>query len=197
VQNVEGVLTGKDRGELARAIGLSLAIVFLVAVALFESVTRGLLVLSAVPLAAVGVLVALTAAHVPFEKGAYAGCMLLGGICVNASIILVSHIASSIARHGASAETVVQAAWERGRPVVISSMTTVVGMIPFVIGERGEEFWRQLGITVIGGVTSSSILLLLFVPLTMVAAVGRSRATVSRNEKGRASSHYIHEVLAP
>ena len=99
-----------------------------------------------------------------FGTGSYAGLVLLFGICVNNSIILVDHI-SSLVKSGISIDAaIIEGAARRVRPIIMTTFTTIVGLLPFVIISEESSIWFGIALTVIGGMVSSTIIVLLVLP---------------------------------
>ena len=150
-------------------IVVTLLAVFLVWVVLavqYESVTNPFVILASVPLALVGVVALLWVTGTPLSAPAWLGVILLAGIVVNNAILLVEYV--ELARHEQgleAAEAVVEAGAVRMRPILMTTGTTVLGMLPlaFGIGE-GTELMRPLAISVVGGLSISMLLTLIVIP---------------------------------
>ena len=97
--------------------------------------------------------------------GVFVGLMMLGGIVVNNSILLVDH-SNFLRRKGMNyLKAVIMASRDRLRPILMTTITTLLGLLPMAVStEEGSNLWSPLAITVMGGLTSSTILTLLFVP---------------------------------
>jgi len=109
---------------------------------------------------------------VPFNQGGYACLLLLMGISVNNSILLVHHISSALKTQPSSPrEAVVQAAFQRLRPIFITTTTTLAGFLPLLFNQ--DDTWYTLALGTSGGLISSSLLLVLVVPLCLI---GRASA---------------------
>ena len=141
----------------------------MVTAALFESWTKPLLVLIALPLTLVGVGAGFYLSHAPFNQGGYASLLLLMGISVNNSILLVHHVSSALKGQPSSPkEAVIRAAFQRLRPIFITTFTTVVGFVPLLLQGNRSDFWYTLALGTSGGLISSSVLLVLVVPLLLM-----------------------------
>ena len=163
-----GFSKGEER-ELALILLLSVLLVWMVTAALFESWTKPLLVLIALPLALVGVGAGFYLSHAPFNQGGYASLLLLMGISVNNSILLVHHVSSALKGQPSSPkEAVIRAAFQRLRPIFITTFTTVVGFVPLLLQPDRSDFWYTLALGTSGGLISSSVLLVLVVPLLLM-----------------------------
>jgi HAE1 family hydrophobic/amphiphilic exporter-1 len=171
---------GESFRQLRLLLLLSIVLVYLAVAAFYESFVRPLIVMLAVPAAAAGAFVLLAVGGQTLNVMSVIGIVLLGGIVVNQSILVVDRAAAAQAE-GASAETAVRiAAEERYRPIVMTALTTMIGMVPLMLlGGDGEEIRRALATAVVGGLVTATITALLFVPLAYVA-VERLRRRVDR-----------------
>ncbi len=159
----------KEQRELGGMVLLAVLLVWMIAAALFESWTQPLLVLVALPLTLIGIGAALFLFNAPFNQGGYAALLLLMGIAVNNSILLVYAISNALKRRPADpTEAITQAAFQRLRPIFITTLTTVAGFLPMLLQGDKTDFWYTLALGTSGGLVSSSILLILVVPLCAV-----------------------------
>jgi HAE1 family hydrophobic/amphiphilic exporter-1 len=157
---------------------LALAIVYLVMAVLFESFVYPLIILLAVPLAAAGGvagLVVLNRYHYqPLDMLTLLGFVILVGIVVNNAILLVHQTLYHLREEGmAAAEAILEATRNRIRPIFMSTLTSVFGMMPLVVFPgAGSELYRGLGSVVVGGLALSALLTLLIVPPMLTMLVG-------------------------
>ena len=172
-------LTAEERVQIRNVAWLALAIVFMVLASLYESLLQPFVVLLAVPGALIGVFLIFYLTETPFDASASIGVVLLGGIVVNNAILLVDHI-NFCRRDLPLVEAIVTGAAERVRPILITSITTVGGMLPLVLIESGEQvarrtdIWGTLALSTIGGLTASTFLTLALTPvLYLLAERGR------------------------
>ena len=99
---------------------------------------------------------------------------MLIGIVVKNGIVLIDYITLCRERGMAVLHSVVTAGRSRLRPVLMTTLTTILGMVPMAVGNgEGAEMWRPMGVAVIGGLTFSTILTLLFVPVLYCVFAGR------------------------
>ncbi|HRQ64050.1 MAG TPA: efflux RND transporter permease subunit [Xanthomonadaceae bacterium] len=155
------------RRELGTVVLLAVFLVFVVLAVQYERLMNPLVILAAAPLALVGVVVALGLAAVPVSAPVLIGVILLIGIVVNNAILLVEQIGTgySAALLSRLARAVVAAAGIRLRPILMTTATTVLGMLPLALGlGEGAEIMRPLALAVIGGLSLSMLLTLLVVP---------------------------------
>jgi HAE1 family hydrophobic/amphiphilic exporter-1 len=153
-------------GQLRLALSLSLLLVFLTVAALYESLTTPLVVMTTVPVALGGALGLLALAGQTLNILSFLGLILLAGIVINNAIVLVHRIEDHL-RAGSGVDAAVrQAGAERYRPILMTTLTTVAGMLPLaLLGGEGVELRRSLALAVIGGMTLSTFASLLLVPV--------------------------------
>ena len=166
---------------------LAIAILFLLMAALFRSFTDSVLVLLALPLATVGSLVALRlmndvfGVRQPLDLLTMIGFIILLGLVVNNAILLV-HQTRAMERHGLARRTAVtEAVGMRLRPIVMSTLTSIFGMLPLlVVPGAGSELYRGLAAVIIGGMCVSAAFTLLLLPSLLRIGEGASRPADER-----------------
>ncbi|MBN1541259.1 efflux RND transporter permease subunit [candidate division KSB1 bacterium] len=156
----------ESRNELLGALGIALIAVYLLLVAQFRSFLHPITVLMAVPLSLIGVSLALWIAGKPVSMPVMVGLILLVGIVVNNSIILIDFIRQrreqGIDRH----EAIIESVRTRFRPIMMTSLSTIVGMIPLAMEwALGAERFSPLAVGVIGGMTAATFLTLWVIPV--------------------------------
>ncbi|MBN2717469.1 MAG: efflux RND transporter permease subunit, partial [Deltaproteobacteria bacterium] len=156
----------KSFSQLTMALGLSLLLVFMVLAAQFESFVKPLIVMVATPLAAMGVLAALWLTDTTLNIQSGIGCIMLGGIVVNNAILLVDQT-SLLVREGMPVhDAVIEAARRRFRPILMTSLTTLLGLVPLALGiGEGADAQAPLARAVLGGLFSSTFTTLLVIPV--------------------------------
>lgn len=151
-----------DLGILAILI---IILVYIVMAAQFESLTYPGIIMTSLPFAFSGIVLILWATGTHLNIMSMIGSIMLIGIVVKNGIVLIDYITLNRERGMSIRSAVVLGGKSRLRPVVMTSLTTILGMVPMAIGGgQGSEMWRPLGIAVIGGLTFSTLLTLLFVP---------------------------------
>jgi hydrophobic/amphiphilic exporter-1 (mainly G- bacteria), HAE1 family len=152
-------------GQLRLALCLSLLLVFLTVAALYESLVTPLVVMTTVPVALGGALGLLALSRQTLNVLSFLGLILLAGIVVNNAIVLVHRIEDHL-RAGERVDAAVrQAGAERYRPILMTTLATVAGMLPLaLLGGEGVELRRSLALAVIGGMSLSAFASLLLVP---------------------------------
>ncbi len=152
----------RDLGILAILI---IILVYIVMAAQFESLTYPGIIMTSLPFAFSGIVLILWATGTHLNIMSMIGSIMLIGIVVKNGIVLIDYITLNRERGMSIRSAVVLGGKSRLRPVVMTSLTTILGMVPMAVGSgQGAEMWRPLGIAVIGGLTFSTLLTLLFVP---------------------------------
>lgn len=158
------IWTQQNKIAMFQILAASILVIFLVTASVFESLKKPFIVLSALPMALIGVFTIYYITENNFGTGSYAGLVLLFGICVNNSIILVDHI-SSLIKSGLSIDSaIIEGTARRVRPIIMTTFTTIVGLLPFIIISEESSIWFGIALTVIGGMVSSTIIVLLVLP---------------------------------
>ena len=168
-------LTGEQQkmkesfSSLAFALIMAILLVYMIMAAEFESLWQPLLIMFTVPLSLIGVAFCLFITHTSLSVVAYLGIIMLGGISVNNGIVLIE-LVNTLRKEGYSAEEAVLAASKtRLRPILMTSLTTILGLVPLALGiGEGAELQSPLALTVLGGLTSSTFLTLVFIPALYV-----------------------------
>ncbi|MFQ5571046.1 MAG: efflux RND transporter permease subunit [Rhodothermales bacterium] len=153
-----------------RAVGLSLLLslllVYLILAAQFESLLQPFVILMAVPLAAAGVALVLWVTAQTVNLMSLTGCVVLVGIVVNDAIIKVDFINQRRAVGMPLRKAVIEAGHDRVRPILMTTITTVLGLLPLALGfGEGAELRAPLAIAIVGGLCSATLLTLLVVPV--------------------------------
>ncbi len=151
--------------ELTELAVLIVLLVFIVMAAQFESMTYPFIIMFSLPFAFSGVLMALFFTGSTLSVMSLLGGIMLIGIVVKNGIVLIDYIQLCRERGMAVINSVITAGKSRLRPVLMTTCTTILGMVPMAIDAgQGAEMWRPLAIAVIGGLTVSTILTLVLIP---------------------------------
>ena len=183
------LVTEEEQKQIEFALGAALVVIFMILAALFESFVTPFLVLLAVPLSLIGVFAAFVLAEAPFDPTAYIGVILLAGIVVNNAILLVDHIGALRRKGLGLREAAVRGTRDRVRPIVMTTATTVLGMLPLLlIGAEANkrQIWSSLALCTVGGLTTSTLLILVVVPVLYVHADGLGEWGKERAREARA-----------
>lgn len=151
-------------GELKLAGALALALVFMVLAGTFESFRHPVTVLAAIPLALVGVAVALVPIGQPVGVMAMLGVIVLGGVAVNDAVLLLTTARQLLAQGRDRVDALATAAGIRLRPIAMTTLTTALALTPLVFGGEGSQLRAPMAITIIGGIVASTIGSLLVLP---------------------------------
>ena len=147
------------------AMALATFLVYVVMASQFESLLHPFVILMAVPLGVVGVVAALALTKTSVSVLALIGAIMLAGIVVNNAIVLIDAVNRRRREGEAIDEALVDAGRERLRPILMTTATTVLALLPMALGlGAGDELRKPLAITVIGGLTVATLLTLLVIP---------------------------------
>jgi HAE1 family hydrophobic/amphiphilic exporter-1 len=170
--------------SLLLALGLALFLVYLVMASQFESLLHPFVILFTVPLGMIGVVAALLLARQPVNVVVMIGIVMLGGIVVNNAIVLIDAVNQLRQEGWGRREALVQAGERRLRPILMTTSTTVLGLLPMALGlGEGAELRAPLAITVIGGLSVATLLTLVVIPVVYLL-VDRAPEPVSEEERG-------------
>ena len=152
--------------SLRFALLLAVFLVYIIMASLFESVRQPLVILMAVPLALVGVVAGLWLTDTAVSVVVLIGGIVLAGVVVNNAIVLVDYANRLRARGQTVSEALIEAGVVRLRPILISTLTTVLGLLPMALsGGEGSEIRQPLALTIIAGLISATVLTLVVVPV--------------------------------
>ena len=169
--------------SLRFALILAIFLVYVVMACQFESIIHPIIVMFSAPLAFIGVVYALVWAHIGLSIMVFLGGIILAGIVVNDAIVLVDYINQLRARGLAKTEAIVLAGGVRLRPILMTTITTVLGLLPMIVSSgEGAEMRRPMAITVMAGLTSATLLTLLIIPMAYHLFGGRDRAAPPEKE---------------
>lgn len=182
--SVEVAFKGEDEEQreaeafLGRALGIALFVMAIILVTQFNSFYQAMLILSAVVLSTVGVLLGLLITNQPFGiVMSGVGVIALAGIVVNNNIVLIDTYNALRAQGMAAREALLRTGAQRLRPVILTTVTTVLGLLPMVlslnvdligreitVGSPSTQWWTQLATAVAGGLTFATVLTLVLTP---------------------------------
>lgn len=151
--------------DLFMLMALMIVLVFIIMAAQFESLTYPFVIMFSIPFAVTGVLIGLYVTGTPMGVMALLGVLMLIGIVVNNGIVLIDYTMLCRERGQGLTLAVVTAGRSRLRPILMTTLTTVVGMIPMAVGTgEGSEMWRALGMSVAWGLSFSTLITLIIIP---------------------------------
>jgi len=178
--------------ELSILIVLIIILVFIVMAAQFESLTDPFVIMFSVPFAVTGVILGLVITQTPLGVMAFIGLIMLMGIVVKNGIVLIDYTILCRERGMSIITSVVTAGKSRLRPVLMTTMTTVLGMLPMALGTgEGSEVWRSMGMTVAFGLGFSTLITLIIVPVVYSIFAARG---VKRRRRKLAKIHQLEQL---
>ena len=152
--------------DMILAVLLAIVLVYIVMAAQFESFKYPFVIMFSVPLMVIGIAIGLFVTQTPVSITAVIGILVLVGIVVNNGIMLVDFINQRKSEGVSSFEAIVSSTRDRVRPILMTALTTILGLLPLAIGiGEGTEINQPMGIVVIGGLISSTLLTLYVIPV--------------------------------
>lgn len=172
-------------GDLGTLMVLIVILVFIVMAAQFESLVDPFVIMFSVPFAFSGVFLGLFVTGIPLDSMSFIGMIMLIGIVVKNGIVLIDYIRLCRERGMSIARSVVTSGRSRLRPVLMTTLTTVLGMVPMALGiGEGSEMWQGMGVTVAFGLTLSTLVTLVLIP-TLYASLEARRIRRERKRLER------------
>jgi multidrug efflux pump subunit AcrB len=175
----------EDQGEAFSDIGMLLILivilVYIVMATQFESLVYPFIIMFTIPFAMSGVFIALWLTSTPLSIIALIGAIMLVGIVTKNGIVMVDYMNLLVERGSNVADAVIAGGKSRLRPVLMTSLTTILGMVPMAMGiGEGSEMWQPMGISVVGGLLMSTLLTLFIVPALYAMLQGRKERKAAR-----------------
>jgi hydrophobic/amphiphilic exporter-1 (mainly G- bacteria), HAE1 family len=163
--------------SLQFALALAIFLVYLVMASQFESLKHPFVILFTIPLSLIGAVLALAIGGFNIDVVVLIGGIVLAGIVVNNGIVLVDAINQQRAQGQDRHAAILEAGRLRLRPILMTTMTTVLGLLPLALGlGDGAEVQQPMAVTVIGGLLMSTLLTLVVIPVVYTLVDGRERA---------------------
>ncbi len=171
----------ESMADLAMLLLVSLILVYIVMAAQFESLKMPLIIMASIPFSFTGVILALLITNTTLSVIAMLGAIMLVGIVVKNAIVLIDMTNLMRDRNNELDDAIKHAGRSRLRPVLMTTATTILGMLPLALSQgEGSEIWRPMGVAVIGGLTISTLVTLVIVPVIYRYVVRRSEQRKSR-----------------
>ena len=162
---------------LGLALGLAVMVVFMIMASQFKSLRLPFIMLFTIPVSLLGIVLALTAGGQGFSVTALMGVLMVVGIAVSNGILLIDEANRRFNDGADKVEAVVAAARIRFIPIAMTSLATIIGLLPTALGlETGTESNQPLALAVVGGLLSSTLLSLFLVPVMFVLIAKRAAA---------------------
>lgn len=153
-------------GGFVWALGAGIFLIYAVMVVLFKSFIKPFAIISALPLVLLGTFAALTAASLPITLPVLIGILMLFGLAGKNSILLVEFVVEQERAGVERWHAIMEACRERSRPIIMTTLAMIAGMVPTALGiGEGSAFRQPMSIAVIGGLVSSTLLSLLLIPV--------------------------------
>ncbi|MET8882022.1 efflux RND transporter permease subunit [Streptomyces rubiginosohelvolus] len=193
----------EDQNEAFMQLGLAMlaaiAIVFMLLVATFRSLVQPLILLVSVPFAATGALALLLITGTPLGVPAMIGMLMLIGIVVTNAIVLIDLINQYRAQGLGIMEAVIEGGRHRFRPIIMTALATIFALLPMALGVTGEGGFisQPLGVVVIGGLISSTLLTLLLVPTLYAMVELRKERRAKKKAAKRAAKAGVPDQQKP
>ena len=168
-------------GDLFLLLAMIIILVYVVMASQFESFMSPFVIMFSVPFAFVGVIMGLVISGTPLGVMGMIGILILMGIVVKNGIVLIDYTILMRERGYSIEESSVIAAKSRLRPILMTTLTTVLGMIPMAVGQgEGSEMWRSLGMVVAWGLSISTLVTLVIIPTLYAAMATRQERRAAR-----------------
>ncbi len=172
---------------------LIVMLVYIVMATQFESLRMPFIIMFTIPFAFTGVFLALFITGTPLSLIALIGAIMLVGIVVKNGIVMVDFTNLLRERGESINQAVIASGKSRLRPVLMTSLTTILGMAPMALGiGEGSELWQPMGIAIIGGLTFSLLLTLIIIPIIYSLFGGREIKKARKEHRERIRSKKAH-----
>lgn len=175
---------GDSFSDIMTLFALIIILVYIVMASQFESLAYPFIIMFTIPFAMSGVFLALWLTNTPLSLIALIGGIMLVGIVTKNGIVLVDYMNLLVERGSSVADAVIAGGKSRLRPVLMTSLTTILGMVPMALGiGEGSEIWQPMGISVVGGLLLSTLLTLFIVPSLYAMLEGRKERKAERKAR--------------
>ncbi|AZZ90671.1 efflux RND transporter permease subunit [Hahella sp. KA22] len=159
----ESESSGKANQSIVDKLPIAGFVILILMVGQFNSIRKAIIILSTIPLGLIGVSAGLLALNSAMGFMTFLGVVSLAGIVINNAIVLLERINLELAEGVEHAQAIINAAQQRTRPILLTTATTVLGLLPLYLG--GGEMWEPLAIAIMAGLLFSTILTLCVVPV--------------------------------
>ena len=171
-------------GEVVKAIVLAIVLIYMVLAAEFESLSQPLIIMMSLPFAIIGAVIGLLVADQTANMMSVIGFTMLLGLVTKNAILLVDYANQARERGMGIRDAIIEACSLRLRPILMTTLSTLLGMLPVALGiGEGAELRQSMGVVLIGGLTTSTLLTLIVVPLIyMMAEEYREKKQAAKDE---------------
>jgi len=149
-------------------LGILMVLIFFICSILFESLKQAFLILCVVPLSFIGIFLTFGEFQVYFDQGGYASFVLVGGLCVNASIFIINEYNFLRRKSIKTKKTFYKAVFKKAFPIFLTVISTVLGLIPFLWNGQSEVFWFSLAAGTTGGLIFSLFCVFFVLPIFFI-----------------------------
>ena len=178
-------------GELSRALGLSIILIYVVLAVQLESFILPLVIMTSLPLSIIGVVIGMVITRVQLSMFVMIGIIMLMGMVVNNAIVLLDFVASMRQKGIPLREALIEAGGSRLRPILMTTLTTVLGWIPMAlaIGGGSAGYYQGMAIAVMFGLSFSTLLTLIFIPvLYLIVEEAKEKRAEKKNGKEKSQT---------
>ena len=180
------------------AIFLAVFLVYLVMASEFESFIKPLIIMFTIPLGIIGVVIVGVASGMSINVIVLIGIIILAGVIVNNAIVLVDYIGQLQKKGVGKREAIISAARVRWRPILMTTITTVLGLLPMALDTKeGFEIRIPLALTLIGGLTFGTFLTLVIIPLVYDKVIPETRGREAKESRPMALLKKAKTALSP
>ncbi|HED09792.1 MAG TPA: efflux RND transporter permease subunit [Caldithrix abyssi] len=178
--------------SLILALALAIFLVYIVMASQFESLVHPFIIIFTIPLALIGVIIFLYLLGIPLSIVVFLGLIMLAGIVVNNAIVLVDFINQLRERGLEKRRAILEAGQTRLRPILMTTMTTVLGLLPMALGlGDGAEIRTPMAITVIVGLLSSTLLTLVVIPVVYDIVTGDKKPQTESDDPSSLTATHV------
>ena len=179
-------------GELSRALGLSIILIYVVLAVQLESFILPLVIMTSLPLSIIGVVIGMVITRVQLSMFVMIGIIMLMGMVVNNAIVLLDFVASMRQKGIPLREALIEAGGSRLRPILMTTLTTVLGWIPMAlaIGGGSAGYYQGMAIAVMFGLSFSTLLTLIFIPV-LYLIVEEAKEKRAEKKRGKEKSQTV------
>ena len=179
-------------GELSQALGLSVILIYVVLAVQLESFILPLVIMTSLPLSIIGVVIGMVITRVQLSMFVMIGIIMLMGMVVNNAIVLLDFVASMRQKGIPLREALIEAGGSRLRPILMTTLTTVLGWIPMAlaIGGGSAGYYQGMAIAVMFGLSFSTLLTLIFIPV-LYLIVEEAKEKRAEKKSGKEKSQTV------